>query len=84
MRTVPGQCRYCLRHRQVFRISRSGGGTYRRGGRSYWSSICGDCATTLLQYLGSHAGAAVSGFNGRTLRKIAAFLQEPETDPAKV
>jgi hypothetical protein len=31
----PGRCRYCHRNREVFHIQRSGGGTYRRGGRSY-------------------------------------------------
>ena len=40
------QCRACMRRRpenEVYDISRTGGGTFRRGGRSYRSSICIDC-----------------------------------------
>lgn len=67
---LPGRCAHCQRRRDVYRIGRSGGGTYRRGGRQYWSSICLDCAKSLLTYLGSHAGATASGFDGSALRRI--------------
>lgn len=68
--TRPGRCAHCQRRRDVHRIGRTGGGTYRRGGRHYWSSICLDCAKSLLTYLGSHAGATVNGFSGSALRRI--------------
>jgi len=41
------QCRDCMRRRPVEEtgsVSRSGGGTYRRGGRSYHSTMCVECA----------------------------------------
>lgn len=38
-----GTCRECKRRREVHGVSRHGGGTYRRGGRNYWSSLCADC-----------------------------------------
>lgn len=45
----PGTCRDCLRRRPVYRGSRYGGGNYRRPGRNYSSSICGECAVENLR-----------------------------------
>lgn len=67
-----GRCRWCLQRREVYAIRRRGGGTYRRGGRSYWSSICGECAVALAASLGTHPGATVGGFGGHRIREIAA------------
>lgn len=44
---VDGVCRSCMKRREVFSITRRGGGNYRRGGRTYRSSICLECAVTL-------------------------------------
>lgn len=44
-----GQCRECMLRREVWPIMRRGGGTYRRGGRRYRSSICGPCAVYLTE-----------------------------------
>lgn len=64
----PGQCRYCMRRRPVYRITRRGGGTYRRGGRHYWSSICGECAIEL------HTNGWSDRFSETGLAEIAASL----------
>lgn len=73
-----GQCRACLRRREVYSVSRSGGGSYNRAGRSYRSSICGECATGLLRRAPVHAGASTSGFDVYDLDRIVASLGTPE------
>lgn len=72
-----GTCTYCKRRRQVHSIGRTGGGTYRRGSRRYWSSICTDCAASLLKYAGTHAGATASRYDAATLGTIAALSDDP-------
>lgn len=81
MHTFPGTCSECHKRREVYRIGRQGGGTYRRGGRHYWTSVCGPCAVTLAPYVGTHAGATVRGLSGRTLRQIAAAIEQEEPHP---
>lgn len=71
--TSPGRCTHCERRREVYRISRHGGGTYRRGGRSYWSSICGPCAIDLAAYW-SRGHSLISRYDASRIREIAAAL----------
>lgn len=73
----PGTCAHCKRRREVYSCQRFGGGSYRRGGRYYRSSICGDCAVSLIRYLPYHAGGDSSGFSGSTLRDIVA-IESPD------
>lgn len=74
-----GQCRHCMSRRDVYSISRSGGSTYRRGGRSYSSSICGECAVSLL-FGWSPGQLTASGFSARGLVLI---VREIDTDEAR-
>jgi hypothetical protein len=69
--THEGQCRHCGRRREVASISRSGGGTYRRGGRSYSSSICIECAVSIVEFGGTHAMASSGGFDVSRCAEIA-------------
>jgi len=46
-----GQCRECYRRRETRHATRFGGGTYRRGGRTYHSSICAECAEQRLSHV---------------------------------
>lgn len=49
-----GTCTYCKRRRDVavlHPISRYGGGNYRRAGRWYRGSICGECAQSLIPHI---------------------------------
>lgn len=73
-----GQCRSCLRTRDVHTASRSGGGTYRRGGRSYRSSICAACALQLLRGAGVHAGATTDRWSVTSLDSIVSTLGTEE------
>ncbi len=68
-----GQCRCCMRRRETYSISRSGGGTYRRGGRQYRSSICGECATMLAagRWRPKYAGESSQRYGMSTLIEIA-------------
>lgn len=50
----PGVCRRCMKRRPVYPAQRMGGGSYKRGGRFYRSSLCGDCAETLIGYVAPH------------------------------
>ena len=43
----PGKCVECDRRRPVARCQRFGGGSYRRGGRWFYSSICARCVHEL-------------------------------------
>lgn len=71
-------CRDCMRRREVYSISRSGGGNYRRGGRDYRSSICAECAIEHVRTLGAHGGASSSRFSGIGLVRIVESLDTPE------
>jgi hypothetical protein len=73
-----GQCRHCMTRGPVVGIARSGGGTYRRGGRSYSSSICGDCAVELLT--NARPSGSVHGFSAVSLGHIVAKI---DTDEAR-
>lgn len=45
------KCRWCGRLREHTRsVAKSGGGTYRRGGRSYRGETCLECVENLLCY----------------------------------
>lgn len=77
-RAHPGTCRSCMKRRDVFSIGRSGGSTYRRGGRHYSSNICGECATSLLAYASPHAGGSTSRFSNSGLERIVASLGTEE------
>lgn len=72
--THAGRCCDCGRHRQVARIKRFGGGTYRRGGRWYDTSVCRDCIDQLVPYAehATHAGATTSRFSARDVLRLAA------------
>jgi hypothetical protein len=72
--TGRGVCRSCQRRRDIYPIRRTGGGTYNRGGRSYRSSICADCAMRLLTGAGVYAGASSSRFGVSELERIVASL----------
>lgn len=74
---VPGTCRYCGLRRDVFKLNRRGGGSWRRGGRSYRSSICGGCAVELVD------GGWSDRFDTRALARIAAHVrsQVERADP---
>lgn len=64
------KCRYCMRARDVvYPIGRFGGGTYRRAGRYYRSSICGECAVHL------HENGWSSRFDSTALARIAEKLR---------
>ena len=80
LHAFPGTCRSCLRKRDVYAIRRSGGGTYRRGGRSYASSLCGECAVGMLQHCGVHAAATHHGFS---VTRIVDIAIEVDTDEAR-
>ena len=67
-----------MRRRNVYAISRSGGGNYHRGGRRYRSSICAECAIGLLHGAGVHAGATCDRFDVSTLDKIVSGLGTTE------
>ncbi len=74
------RCAHCGRKRPTYGIGRFGGGTYRRGGRTYWSSICGECATDLLEYV-TPGQSSTSRYSVVSLRHIAekhAQIQEEE------
>lgn len=75
-----GVCRSCEKRADVYPTQRTGGGTYRRGGRWYRSSICGDCVLRLLPNAQVHAGATTSRFSVLSLVKIAEGM---ETDKAR-
>lgn len=60
-----GTCRSCMKKTQVYRITRRGGGNYRRAGRRYRSSICGPCAVHL------HENGWSERFDRLGLRDIA-------------
>lgn len=77
-----GTCSYCKKRRDVFGISRQGGATYRRGGRSYHSSICGDCAVTCLSYAPFHAGATASSYSIFGLVRIVERIDSDEARAA--
>lgn len=76
-RASRGTCRHCMRRRDVFSVGRSGGGTYRRGGRNYSSSICAGCALGLLAWAGGSSGS-VSRFDRHDLERIVASLGTDE------
>lgn len=57
-----------MRRRLVHRIQRHGGGTYRRGGRWYWSSLCEECIRNILSYTNDTQTSANS-YSVRSLRK---------------
>ena len=60
-----GKCGQCGMRREVKDVSRHGGGTYRRAGRMYDSSICQECAHSLLPRVGrgqtTHDRWSISG-----------------------
>lgn len=70
-----GQCRSCMRRREVHRAQRKGGGTYRRGGRFYWSSICEPCARSLLDGVGE-GQSSVSRWSVRGLRYVVEVVAQ--------
>lgn len=67
----PGTCRNCKRRRPVYPAQRFGGGSYKRGGRWYWSSLCGECAEALIQHAGAHQ-RTVSQWSVTSVRNIVA------------
>lgn len=75
-------CADCKRRRDTFSIRREGGGSYKRGGRSYSSSICAECAVVRLAYASVHAGATSGGYDVSSLAKIVARLAN-EADPER-
>ena len=75
----PGQCRACERRRPVCSVSRSGGGTYRRGGRSYSSSICGECAVSML----SRANNPSQSLDRFSCSSISRVVEKIDTDEAR-
>lgn len=74
------RCPNCKRRRDTYPIRRSGGGTYRRGGRSYASSVCEECATTALAYASFHAGASSDGYS---VLSLARLVERFDTDAAR-
>ena len=75
----PGTCRNCMRRRNVFDCSRKTGGNYRTPQRMYGSSVCAECAVTLLTNASPEHGAR--GWSVSTLRAICTSLVE-QTNPA--
>lgn len=83
---VKTQCRECMRRRECASVSRFGGGNWRRGGRSYSSSICEQCAVSLLVgYYGPSASSlsrwsalglidAVAAWSGLTRDQVKEFF----------
>lgn len=73
-------CANCKKRRDTFRITRQGGGTYRRAGRTHYSSVCADCAVSALAYAPFHAGASSSGYGVISLARI---VERIDTDEAR-
>lgn len=71
-----GQCRSCMKRTRVAAISRQGGGSYNRRPRNYRTSICIDCAVSMMPHAGVHAGAKHGGFPVRSLAEIARYDDE--------
>lgn len=69
---VRGQCRNCMKRRDVFRISRFGGGNYRRAGRHTPTWICAECVLQLVPHL--RMDSSTSRYRSATLFDIAATL----------
>lgn len=74
----PGTCRECNRKRDVYSASRRGGGSYNRAPRRYVSSICGECATSLLD--GATPDHDPQGWDATHLDDIVASV---DTDEAR-
>jgi hypothetical protein len=72
----PGKCTYCEKRREVYAAQRKGGGNYRRAGRWYSTSLCGECAVYLLEFMTpGHQLVSRLGVSG--VKAIAAaYLQE--------
>lgn len=70
----PGQCRNCMKKRPVVSIQRYGGGTYRRPGRWYRTSICRECVEQQAPYAAqvTHAGGTTSRYGAREILELAA------------
>lgn len=67
-----GRCGNCGLRREVYGISRFGGGTYRRAGRYYRGSICAECVEELLGYVPADSGQTqVSRYPVSALRRLA-------------
>lgn len=73
-----GQCRACMRRREVFSCQRKGGGNYRTAPRLRSSSVCGECATDLLATASVHQTSG--GWDLSGIRGIVATL---DTDAAR-
>lgn len=77
-RSASGQCRHCIRRRDVFSCPRSNGGNYRSAPRRRSSSVCGDCATGLLATANAYQ---TSG--GWDLSSIHRIVETIDTDQAR-
>jgi hypothetical protein len=62
-----GKCNECGKHREVRTASHFGGGSYKRPGRWYRSSICEECALRLIASL-TPGHSSVSRWGIVTLR----------------
>ena len=82
-------CRECRRRRDarlVIRSSKSGGGTYRRGGRKYIGQTCLECIEHAAQWLSTRDGQidrtrADGGYSASTiLDGVAEFIERGHSD----
>lgn len=84
-RAWPGRCRRCNRKRDVYPVQRHGGGTYRRPGRFYSSSICAECVVELGPYLpaigSGHHNVGSLHWDASEIRRILESLRLPEDAP---
>lgn len=82
-------CRECRRRRDpdlVTRVSKSGGGNYRRGGRQYAGMTCVDCIESEALWLMTRDGEidrtrADGGYgNGTIVDTLAEFIERGRSD----
>ncbi|HMM95323.1 hypothetical protein [Phycicoccus sp.] len=81
-----GACSFCRKRRELVPIGRYGGGTYRRGGRTYWGGICEEDALRLAvsgwgqssssRYSVSGLRSAVETFSGWSRERTEEFLTD--------
>lgn len=77
-----GTCRRCLKHGDVYAVGRAAPRTPRTAGRRQVTSICGDCAVTLLAEATGDAGGTVRRFSTAALARIAGVLSTDEAQDA--
>lgn len=63
------QCTGTISEGREIRTQRTGGGTYRRGGRWYRTTICENCAWSVLKRAHGYAGETVSRLSVASTRR---------------